>query len=172
MIKDKAVIKARGTFYDEIFIDGRFAYKTEKKENQLQVPALALIMARLSNYAWDEFTYLAVGQGNAAWDMAPPIQDPAQSILTSELGRKPITSMKFIDAVGVVSATPTNILEIELRFEDGEATGVWREAGIFGGDATGVIDSGQMYNWMVYDRFEKLPNMTVVRRIQLELTIG
>jgi len=88
--------------------------------------------------------------------------------LVSEIFRKEILAenIKFLDANGNESVTPTNIIEVGVIFEAGEAIGEWREFAIFGGNATSVEDSGLNINYKTHGLIDKTNEMSIERKIK------
>lgn len=91
--------------------------------------------------------YLAVGIGSASWDTGgTPSPAPTRTTLVSELARKAVT-IAFLDAGNLETGSVTNRLKISATFTSGEANGEHREFGLFGGNATGTVDSGLAVNY-------------------------
>lgn len=92
-----------------------------------------------------------VGSGNASWnDASPPNPVKTDVGLLTPTFRKAIlpADIIFIDANDNPSATPTNRLEIKVKFGVNEANGYLREFGLFGGQGAvlGTLGSGYMVN--------------------------
>jgi len=78
---------------------------------------------------------LAVGTGDVGWNpMNPPPANNAQRSLYNELGRKAVASTQFIDAGGMISGIPTNVVDFNFTFSSAEAVGPLTEMGLVGGD--------------------------------------
>lgn len=93
-------------------------------------------------------THLEVGTGFGTGTVqAPQAENPLQTALRTPLFRKAITSSAYLDTAGVVTATETNILQLTTNFAENEANGPLVEMGLFGGDATNALGSGQMFNY-------------------------
>lgn len=74
---------------------------------------------------------LAVGTGDVGWDLQNvPAASATQGSLYSEIDRKQFSTIDFIDAGGLVSAIPTNILDFTVTFSTSEAVGPLVEMGI------------------------------------------
>jgi hypothetical protein len=122
---------------------------------------LAQLAAKEYKGAIDGLTYLAVGSGNPEWDPRfPPTASNTATQLVTEIYRKEFYSIEFINpdpAPGdpEVSPTPTNILDITARFEQGEADGFWMEMGLFGGDASASADSGTLATYKIFSLVSK-----------------
>lgn len=80
-------------------------------------------------------TYGAVGTGTTA-----PLN--ADTTLETEIERKQIAS----------SSNADNVLTIRTFFSTSEANGDLKEFGLFGEDATGVVDSGTLFERVAIDR--------------------
>lgn len=78
---------------------------------------------------------LAVGTGDTGWNpLSPPAPTNTQRSLYSELTRKTFSSTQFIDAAGVPTAIPTNVVDFTTTFTESEAVGPLVEMGILGGN--------------------------------------
>lgn len=117
--------------------------------------------------------YWAIGSGEEDWDegepTAPQVSD---TTLHSELGRKEIQpgDCRFVDAQGETASTPTNRLAVKVIFGYDECIGTWREFGLFGGNATGIQDSGIMINRKVHGVINKTREMEITREIIFTFT--
>lgn len=114
--------------------------------------------------------FLAVGTGAVGWNLqAPPAATNQQTQLEAELFRKTFESSNFVktDGSGDVSAIPTNIVDYITTFDVGEAVGPLVEMGLFGGDATGVPNSGTLFNFRTFPVINKssTSKLTFVWRI-------
>ena len=122
---------------------------------------LAQLAAKEYKGAIDGLTYLAVGSGDPAWDPRfPPTASNTTTELVTEIYRKEFYSIEFINpdpgpGDPEVSPTPTNILDITARFEQGEADGFWMEMGLFGGDASASADSGTLATYKIFSLVSK-----------------
>ena len=118
--------------------------------------------------------YLAVGEGQKAWDAAPPQPLPAATRLRKEILRRPVATeaITFLDSAGQPTATPTGRLQInmELTREDFPANGFQpvREFGLFGGNATAAADSGFMINYVIHPRIDITGELTLQRTLRLD----
>ena len=78
---------------------------------------------------------LAVGTGDVGWNTNnPPPGTNTQRSLFNEIARKQIATASFVNAVGQVSAIPTNIIDLSTTFSESEAVGGLTEMGLVGGD--------------------------------------
>ena len=78
---------------------------------------------------------LAMGTGDSGWDpMNPPAATSTQRSLYSEIARKTFSSVMFIDANGLPSAIPTNVIDFTATFTESEAVGPLVEMGLIGGN--------------------------------------
>lgn len=117
--------------------------------------------------------YWAVGSGDSSWDASLPSPDINATRLTAELGRAKLSpeDFVFLDSNYEVSATPTNILQISHVFETDECNGVWREFGIFGGNANENANSGIMINKRHHAVLTKTEEMTIERIMRFTLNL-
>lgn len=78
---------------------------------------------------------LAVGTGDVGWNvMSPPAPTNTQRALYSELTRKTFSTTQFIDAAGIPTAIPTNVVDFTTVFTESEAVGPLVEMGLIGGN--------------------------------------
>lgn len=78
---------------------------------------------------------LAVGTGDVGWNpMAPPAPTNTQRALYSELTRKTFSATTFVDAGGLPTAIPTNVVDFTAVFTESEAVGPLVEMGLIGGN--------------------------------------
>ena len=66
---------------------------------------------------------------------------------------------------------PSNILQIRRVFTEIECNGVWREFGIFGGNATETANSGIMINKRHHGVITKTNEMKVERIMRFVLSL-
>lgn len=104
---------------------------------------------------------LAVGLGAVGIDPNnPPPATAAQTQLANELTRKQFQSINFISG-GVVSATPTNVIDLTTFFDESEAVGGLTEMGLVGGDATLTANTGTLINYRTFPIINKPPTATL-----------
>ncbi len=135
---------------------------------------LNLVMCLLKQQSgYKGVQYWAVGSGAEAWDNNMPTPELNATRLTAELGRVPISAndLAFLDADYNVVSTPTNILQIKHTFGSADCNGVWREFGIFGGNATANANSGIMINKRHHKIITKTEEMTVERIMRFTLSL-
>ena len=78
---------------------------------------------------------LAVGTGDVGWNpLSPPAPTNTQRALYSELTRKTFSATTFIDADGVPTSIPTNVVDFTTTFTESEAVGPLVEMGLIGGN--------------------------------------
>lgn len=113
-----------------------------------------------------------VGEGDGTWnDAAPPTPAKTDFKLFKPLFRKAIATsdISFIDGSNNVVATPTNRIQIVVKFATGEANGYLREFGIFGGGAdavVGTLGSGLMINRKTHGVIYKTTGIELERTIR------
>ena len=173
-MKDKKQLHMDGVFKDIIrYADGRVV-ETEWSHNLIVSSALTLITSLLANR--DSITgiqYWAVGSGFQSWDSSMPNPTSSAKVLTNELGRKALTTdnIRFLDSEGFPTDTPTNRNEVSCFFEADECNGLWREFGIFGGNATTEADTGILIDKKHHSLITKTNEMTVERTIIFTLNL-
>lgn len=115
--------------------------------------------------------FWAIGSGSETWnDASLPSPTTADHTLLAETYRKAITadSVVFLDASNVVTATPTNKLQISINFDSTEANNSYfREFGLFGGNATITLNSGIMINRKIHTSIYKTSSISVARTLRL-----
>lgn len=167
-------VKMVGEITDRIFKNGVFV--EERKGHNLVVNSvLKLIMCLLKNQSgYSGIQYWAVGSGASSWDSSMPSPDVNATRLTTEIGRVAIPSSEivFLDSNNNVSSTPTNIIQITHTFGTADCNGVWREFGIFGGNATATANSGLMINKRHHAIITKTSEMTVERIMRFTLSLA
>lgn len=135
---------------------------------------LNLVMCLLKQQSgYKGIQYWAVGSGASSWDASLPNPDISATKLTSELGRVPIAAseIQFLNSNYNVVTTPTNILQISHTFGPTDCNGVWREFGIFGGNATTAANSGIMINKRHHAIITKTEEMTIERIMRFTLNL-
>jgi hypothetical protein len=158
----------------EIFIKG---YEEGKLVLNLYTPNVivntaSILIARLlkdSSEPIGGITFLSLGTGGAGWDLQdPPAPTTNQTQLEAELYRKRYTGTAFINPLdGTESSEPTNIVDYSFNFLESEAVGPIVELGLFGGDATDVINTGTLVNYRTFPVINKTNSMafTIIIRI-------
>ena len=81
------------------------------------------------------------------------------------------SEIKFLTPEYEESSSPTNILQISHTFGPTDCNGVWREFGIFGGNATSAKDSGVMINKRHHAVITKTEEMTIERIMRFTLNL-
>lgn len=135
---------------------------------------LNLVMCLLKQQSgYKGIQYWAVGSGASSWDSSMPNPDIKSTKLTAELGRVAIGAgeIKFLNSDYNEVSTPTNILQISHTFGPSDCNGVWREFGIFGGNATTAKDSGIMINKRHHAVITKTEEMTIERIMRFTLNL-
>lgn len=135
---------------------------------------LNLVMCLLKQQSgYTGLQYWAVGSGASSWDSSMPTPDIKATRLTSEIGRVAISpsDMVFLNEDYEPVNTPSNILQITRLFTERECNGVWREFGIFGGNATTSFNSGIMINKRHHPVLTKTEEMQVERIMRFTLNL-
>ncbi|CAB5226181.1 hypothetical protein UFOVP755_86 [uncultured Caudovirales phage] len=170
--------------YQDTLIDKNGNVKThEIKNNQVQLTALKLISSLFKNQANTiGIQYIALGSGDATWDLLtnnkPSPMLNSNTTLTTEVFRKaiPTTDIVFVDPTaafgqGAISQTATTRLRITTQIEANQANTSLREFALFGGNATGMQDSGFMINWVAHPLIEKTDDVVLNRMIELDFVL-
>ena len=181
---DKMALKLSSNGIDKVHMTGESIDKIYKNGELVQTIVghnlvinsfLNLVMCLLkqqSGYAGIQ--YWAVGSGADAWDGSIPNPDIKATRLTYEIGRVPISrdDLSFLDKTYDEVSTPTNILQIKHTFGTDDCNGVWREFGIFGGNATADAGSGIMINKRHHEVITKTSEMMVERVMRFTLNLS
>ncbi len=119
-----------------------------------------------------ENLFLAVGSGEPAWDAGLPPDDRGVSRLVHERARRAVApeDVVFLDPAGQETEVPSPRLRIRAVFAAGEGTATLRETGLFGGPATAAADTGTLLAYYSHPRLGKAPEMTLDRRLTIDLT--
>lgn len=131
-------IRLRGDFFITVR-DARTGEVLDRREKRnLIVKDASLLVARLlkDNAEPPKGIFaLAVGTGDTGWNpLSPPAPTVTQRALYSEISRKTFSSTTFVDAAGVPSAIPTNVIDFVTTFTEAEAVGPLVEMGLLGGN--------------------------------------
>jgi hypothetical protein len=139
----------------------------ERHGTNIIVNSASILIARLlkdPNEPGGGITYLAVGTGGPGWNLQnPPQPTVTQTALFREIARKAFTEdVTFIDPVtGDHTIVPTNVVDYVATFAETEAVGPWVEMGLFGGDATDMLNSGTEVNYRTFPVINKTNSMTL-----------
>lgn len=117
--------------------------------------------------------YHAQGEGEPGWDIGgAPVPAWSDTALSNEYFRSVPDSIVFLDALDVPTATITNVLLVKTTLDFGDANGndgLGRDIrcqGVFGGDATAVLDSGMMLDEINHTKRWKDATVKIVRYIK------
>ena len=170
---DLSGVKMTGEITDRIFKNGVLV--DERHGHNLVVNSfLRLVMCLLKKQSgYTGIQYWAVGSGAASWDSNMPTPDINATQLTAELGRVaiPASEIVFLDSNYDETATPTNIIQVKHVFGTADCNGVWREFGLFGGNATSNANSGILINKRHLAVITKTNEMTVERTMRFTLSL-
>lgn len=173
MSKDGHDVHMTGEIIDRIhYADGRVEERVG--HNLVVNNFLNLVMSLLKQQSgYKGIQYWAVGSGASSWNGSMPNPDINSTKLTAELGRVAIGAgeIKFLNSDYNEVSTPTNILQISHTFGPSDCNGVWREFGIFGGNATTAKDSGIMINKRHHAVITKTEEMTIERLMRFTLNL-
>ena len=173
MSKDSHNVHMTGEIIDRIhYADGHIEERVG--HNLVVNNFLNLVMSLLKQQSgYKGIQYWAVGSGASSWDGSMPNPDINSTKLTAELGRVAIGAgeIKFLNSDYNEVSTPTNILQISHTFGPSDCNGVWREFGIFGGNATIAKNSGIMINKRHHAVITKTEEMTIERIMRFTLNL-
>lgn len=144
----------------------------DRNHNLVVDSIMRLVTDLLKNKITGGIQYWAVGSGSVLWDSTPTEPEATETTLTNEIGRKAISpsDIIYVDSERYeVSDVPTNCLQITCVFYEEDCLGVWREFGLFGGNATSEKDSGYMIDKKHHDVMTKTDEMVVERKIILNI---
>lgn len=166
-------IHMTGEYTDRIFKNG--VLKEEIHGHNLVVEAmLPLVMSLLKNSSsMNGIQYWAVGSGSDLWSEEDiPTPSLTDTKLVDEIGRVPVQMISFYDSEAEeVTDKATNVLEIRAEFREEDCNGVWREFGVFGGNATSNPNSGIMINKRNHPILTKTSEMLVQRVLRFTLSL-
>ena len=171
---DLSGVHMTGQIIDRIFDKSGNLVEERVGHNLVVNSFLNLVMCLLKQQSgYSGIQYWAVGSGADSWDSSLPTPELSATRLTAEIGRVPISAseLSFLDADYNVVTTPTNILQIKHTFGASDCNGVWREFGIFGGNATGSANSGIMINKRHHAVITKTEELTVERIMRFTLSL-
>lgn len=101
-------------------------------------------------------THLEVGTGvGTGTTQVPQGENAAQIALRTPLTREPITTWTCLDTGGNPTGADTNVIQYTTTFIESKANGALVEMGMFGGDATTALGSGQMFNYKSFPVINK-----------------
>lgn len=169
-----AGLKVDGLFRDIIINKRTGEVKASKWEHNIVVnSAINLITALLAGKNTKGIKYWAVGSGANSWDTKPVDPTASETKLTSEIGRKSISTIEFYNSNNGISTTPTNKIHIAVTFNENECNGAWREFGLFGGDtASSTADSGIMIDKKHHSIITKTQDIVIERHIILTFNLA
>ena len=141
-LRPKYEENARLGIRGDVFISLRDGVSGElqdyRERRNLIVKDASILVARLMKDSAEPtkgIFVLAVGTGDTGWNpLAPPAPTNTQRALYSELTRKTFSQTSFIDAAGIPTATPTNVVDFTAIFTEAEAVGPLVEMGLIGGN--------------------------------------
>lgn len=167
-------IRMTGLVTDRIYKNGKLVEVIEG-HNLVVNSFLKLIMTMCkgeTNYGGIQ--YWAIGSGDSSWDKILPEPEINATRLTTEIGRIKInpSEISYLTVDMNISDVPTNIIQIRHVFGPNECNGVWREFGIFGGNATGVANSGIMINKRHHGVITKTSDMTIERTMKFIINLA
>ena len=170
---DMGGVKVTGEYTDKIFKHGHLVDTIEGHNiivNSFLVLSM-LLMKNEQNYAGIQ--YWAVGSGSPSWDgyNVPPDPSRTDTRLVSEIGRVAIdpNDIVFLDENYDETVTPTNIIKIKAEFGANDCNGSWREFGLFGGNATSIVNSGYMIDKRNHPVLTKTSDMQIERSLRLTI---
>lgn len=157
-----------GIAKDNIFIeilkrdkDGKERVIETRKYKNIIVDNGAIFQARRfqpTGAIANGFQLISVGDDYGVGSLQDPEQPNGDEVeLRNEIARKEIDSWEYLDPdSGEVSGNPTNVLQLHMEFDYGDAVGEIVEMGLFGGDADPqVADSGQLFAYRVFSVINK-----------------
>ena len=170
---DSSSVHMTGQSIDRIYKNGVLIEEVVS-HNLVVNSFLTLVMCLLTHRSgFKGIQYWAIGEGDSSWDSSMPEPSLSDTLLNNEIGRVPISldDVKFLNPQHEVVSYPTNIIQVSHTFGTDECNGVWREFGIFGGNATSNLNSGYMINKRHHKVITKTNEMTVERVMRFTLTL-
>lgn len=142
----------------------------EKREyHNITVDNAAVLQARRfqpTGAIANGFQYIAVGVGYGTGTVEnPEIPGESDTVLRDEIDRREIDSWEYLTPEHAVSGSPTNILQLHVLFDYGDALMPGEnpasivELGLFGGDASAAEDSGQLFAYRTFGMISKTSDL-------------
>lgn len=171
--------RLHGRWRDEVFERGpdgadRLIEKADWRDNLIVTGMSKLLAGLMAN----EPTFLggilwhAQGRGQSSWDMSLPAPAFPSTQLVDEFFRKAPDSLSYLDPVGAPSPTLTNSVLIRTTLDYGEANGLAgefiREQGLYGGTATGAVNSGLLANLIYHKARFKNSGVKIIRYVNFQ----
>lgn len=163
-----------GHIIDKIYKNGQLVDVIEG-HNLVVNSFIKLVMALCKGETgYNGIKYWAIGSGDPSWDTIIPNPEINATRLTSEIGRVSLqtSDIAFLTENMEETTSPTNILRIKHVFGANDCNGTWREFGIFGGNATGVANSGIMINKRHHGTIVKTSEMSIERTMTFTLNLS
>lgn len=156
-------IQLRGHLIDIAhYPDGRTEI-IQEKDNIVVDNGLIFTASLLGGMEGVPISEMAVGEGDPAWDVAPPPEDPETTALVSEIDRKAVTTQYWDVVLEQITVVPTNVLDIRVFFLSEEANGDLREFGLIaGGDVEEVL-----FNYVIHGKIVKTDSYNLERILRL-----
>lgn len=135
--------------------------------SELMAELMRGVLGDLVRVQVDGIRTLAVGSGGV-WDLQnPPAATVTQTTLETEIYRKEFDSVNYIDGLGAISLTRTNIIDLTTVFDTTEANGALVEMGLFGGTDSLLTNLGTMVNYFTFPVLNKTSNsnLTILWRL-------
>ena len=173
--EDNNNVHMTGHIIDRIYNKNGELIDTIEGHNLVVNSFLKLVMSLCKGQdGYGGIQYWAIGSGEASWDTEPANPEINATRLTTEIGRVAIdpSNIKFLTPELTETTTPTNVLQIKHTFGINDCNGVWREFGLFGGNATGVANSGIMINKRHHGAITKTNEMSIERTMTFTLNLS
>lgn len=171
---DSHNVRMTGQCIDRIFNKKGELIEEIEGHNLVVNSFMNLVMCLLKQQnGYSGIQYWAIGSGASGWDSQTPSPEIGATKLTAEIGRVPISAseISFLNSNFEVITTPSNILQIKHTFGAGDCNGVWREFGIFGGNANTNANSGIMINKRHHAIITKTEEMIIERTMRFTLSL-
>ena len=151
-------------------LDHKLLRQTDWDSNVITIESLRKLVSALLKRepGYVGISYVAVGSGLPGWDSSRPDASAAATQLETEIARTQATVI-FLDENNQEAAQITRRLEISGTFLPAQGNGVWREWGLFGGNASAALNSGLIVDYFTQDRATKINSETVIKRARIDL---
>ena len=165
----------RGSYRDEVHgPDGRRILERGWRSNTIVAGAWPLLAGLLKgDAAASGLRFWAVGEGEAGWDVTPPLVGSETAGLRQEVDRAALAAedLTFLAADGTVSSQPTARLEIRFSFRwPGVARTLREFALVAGAGATEDAGTGVLVNYVAHPRIVLPAGATLSRRMRFDLS--
>ncbi len=160
-----AKLSIKGEWWDWAHpVDGAAPYLLQHGHNIITDTGLTMAAGQIGGLETPIATW-QVGRGDPAWDTSPITPDGTETALVDPIFEKAVDIAYWDEVGGGFSGTPTNVLDVRMILETGDANDDLREFGIRGG-AGGI----RLFNYVVHGKITKQAGFNLERIMRFTLT--